>query len=150
MTFLRAPYNYDTNAASDEAGLECKDATRAQQSFKDECNINTILKRFGITGQLPNNVRMPMQGDFTEITDFKGAMNAIRQAQESFMEMPADVRKRFNNDPHEFVQFCNDEKNADEARKLGLVNPKAEPKPAEPLLVRIAGEPAAPPTPGGS
>lgn len=135
--FLRAPWNYDTMDASNEAGLDCQDPTLAQQNFRDECDINTIVKRFGITGQLPENVRMPTYGDFLQVNDFHSAMNAVAAAGEAFDAMPADVRARFNNDPGAFVDFCSDEANRAEAIKLGLVMPnQAEP----PLSSR--GEPA--------
>jgi len=123
--FLRTAYNYDTNEASDESGLACTDKSKTKQSFKDECDINTIVKRFGITGELPIGVRMPSYGDFTSVGNFHEAMNAIAQANESFDAMPAEIRARFHNDPAEFVEFCGNDNNIEEARKLGLV-PAAE------------------------
>lgn len=123
--FLRTPYNYDTMEASDASGLECPEPTLAQQNAKDECDINTIVRRFGLTGELPNNVRMPKYGDFTNVTTYHEAMNAVIAANESFMQLPADIRSRFNNDPGAFVDFCSDESNRGEAEKLGLVQPKA-------------------------
>ena len=44
-------------------------------------------------------------GDFTNIPDFHTAMNLVRQAQEEFVRIPADVRARFNNDPGRFMEF---------------------------------------------
>lgn len=126
---LRAPYNYDVDAASAEAALRCEDETRTQQHFAEECDINTIVRRFGLTGQLPTDVRQPVYGDYTGITDFQGAMQAVALARESFEQMPADVRARFQNDPAQFVEFCLDDKNADEARKLGLRKPLEAPQP---------------------
>lgn len=122
--FLRTPYNYDTNQASDESGLKCLDDSKAKQSFQEECDINTIVKRFGITGQLPEGVRAPTYGDFTNTFDFHTAMNAIASARESFDRMPAEVRARFNNDPGAFVDFCSNEDNLAEMEKMGLTNPK--------------------------
>lgn len=127
--FLRTAYNYDTNAASDESGLNCQDKTRAQQHFKAECDINTIVQRFGITGMAPTGVRMPTFGDFTGVSNFHEAANAIAQAREAFDTMPASIRSRFRNDPGEFVAFCSDEKNREEAVKLGLVPPPRLPDP---------------------
>lgn len=119
--FLRAMGNYDTMAASDESGLECKDKSLAKQNEKEEADINTIVKRFGITGQLPQNVRAPQYGDFTEVTDYHTAMNAVRNAEIAFMQMPADIRSRFENDPQAFLEFCSDPANLEEMRKMGLV-----------------------------
>lgn len=130
--FIRSAYNYDMNKAGDESALKCADATLAKQSFADECDINTIVRRFHLTGELPQNVRMPQYGDFTGINDFHTAVNAIALANEAFDKMPADIRARFHNEPGEFVAFCMDDKNRDEAVKMGLV-PPAPPKAPEPL-----------------
>lgn len=135
--FLRSQFNYDTMQASDECGLKCEDVSRAQQHQKEESDINTIVMRFGLTGELPSNVRMPQYGDFTGITDYQSALNAVKTAEMAFMTMPADIRSRFGNDPEKFVEFCLDDNNRAEAEKLGLVAPKSEPAPAG------AGTPAA-------
>lgn len=130
--FIRAPYNYDVDAASDEASLGDMGPTLTKQSFAEEVDINTIVKRFNLTGQLPEDVRMPTYADFEGIFTFQDAMDAIVSARESFDAMPAAVRLRFNNDPARFVDFCSDPSNLEEARKLGLAVPEAAPVKAEP------------------
>lgn len=137
MIFVRSPYNYDTDAASELSGLVCPEPTLTQQQFLEESNINTIAERFGLTGMLPVNQRAPQYGDFCGVNDFQSAMNAIRRAEESFMAMPALVRERFGHDPQQFLAFCEDPNNLEEARKLGLVTggpriPPQEPAPAPP------------------
>lgn len=128
--FLRSAYNYDMNAASDETGIACLDPSLAQQSAEEESNINTIVKRFGLTGTLPVGVRMPTYADFTGVFDFQSAANAIALAHEAFDEMPADVRSRFQNDPALFVDFCSDDRNRAEAERLGLVPVATRPEAA--------------------
>ena len=125
--FVRNPYNYDVEAASIETGLECLDESLALQSAAEEADINTIVRRFGLTGELPNNIRMPVSGDFENVPDFHTAMNLVRQAQEEFMRVPADIRARFANDPQLFMQFFEDDANREEAIKLGLVKPTSAP-----------------------
>lgn len=128
--FLRSAFNYDTMQASNESGLSCDDESLAQQSFKDECDINTIVRRFGLTGQLPGgDLNMPKSGDFTGLGDFHSAMNMVRRAQEGFLNVPADVRARFNNDPGALMSFLDDEANRDEAVRLGLVKAAFVPPP---------------------
>lgn len=131
--FLRTPYNYDTMEASNASGLECLDESLAQQHMKDDVDINVILKRFAVTGELPSGVRAPQYGDYEGVTDYHSAMNAVRAAGEAFMKMPADVRSRFNNDAGAFVDFCSNPENRDEAIKLGLIDlpaaPAADPAP---------------------
>lgn len=123
--FVRSAYNYDMDAASNESGLKCEDVSLAVQSSRDEVDINTIVRRFGLTGELPTDLRAPTFGDFVGINDYHSAMNAVARANEAFMEMPAEVRSRFGNDPQEFVAFCSDPANASEMAKLGLLSPAA-------------------------
>jgi phage internal scaffolding protein len=122
--FLRTPYNYDTNAASDESGVACEEPSLAQQHFKDECDINNILRQFNITGLLPEAPLSPRYGDFTGIGDYHSALNAVIAAQEQFDALPAQIRARFENDPENLINFLDDESNKDEAIKLGLIDAK--------------------------
>lgn len=123
--FVRSPYNYDVNAASDESGLKCLDKSLTVQSEAEDADINTIVERFGLTGQLPSNVRMPTSGDFTGVASYHDACNLAIAADEAFMQFPAEVRKRFNHDPAELMAFVEDAANRDEAIRLGLVVPPA-------------------------
>lgn len=107
--------------------LECKDPSLAQQNFKDEVDINYLLERFKVTGQLPQGVRLPSYGDFSGVSDYRSAMTAVLAAQDAFMRLPAELRSRFGNDPQAFLDFCSREENLPELRKLGLANPIAEP-----------------------
>ena len=139
--FFRTGYNYDAEAVSLETGLKCEDESLAVESAKEEADINTIVRRFGLTGELPDDVRMPQSGDFTGIPDFHTALNMVRATQEEFMRVPADIRDRFQNDPARLMSFLEDEGNRDEARRLGFLKP--EPVAAEPLSVRVVPDPPA-------
>jgi len=130
--FLRTPYNYDRNQVSDETGLKCLDKSLAQQQFTEECDINTIVERFHLTGEVPQLTELPSYGDFTGIFNYQTAMNAIVAARETFMTLPAKLRSRFNNDPEKFLEFCDDPENLPEARKLGLLKEPATPLPGTP------------------
>lgn len=121
-TFLRTPYNYDQDAASNESGLHCEDATLTQQHFKDECDINNILRQFNVTGLLPESTLSPRYGDFTGISDYHTALNRVIAAEDEFMALPAQIRSRFDNDPAKLIEFLENSENKDEAIKLGLVD----------------------------
>lgn len=147
--FLRTPYNYDMNAAGDEDAIFNTEPSLTKQSFAEEADINTILRRFNLTGQLPQNIRMPTYADFEDNITFHDAMNAIVLANTAFMTMPADIRARFHNSPAEFVDFCSDPNNLEEARRLGLVeatDPRATlPTPPAAPAPTTAPTPASPP-----
>ena len=124
--FLRTPYNYDTFAASNESGLHCEDATLAQQQFKDECDINNIMEKFGMTGLIPQSPLTANYGDFSGINDYHTALNAIIAAEEQFDALPANIRSRFENDPANLIDFMENPDNRNEAEKMGLIVPKNE------------------------
>lgn len=118
---VRSLYAYDVDAVSEATGLVCKDKSLTVQDQAEEADINVLVERFGVTGQIPQKVRMPTYGDFTGVNNYQDALNAIMEAERSFMQLPAKVRQRFNNDPQEFLDFCEDPANLEEAQKLGLV-----------------------------
>lgn len=124
---VRAPGQFDPDENSAANGLECLDPSRAVQSQAEEADINTIVRNFGITGRMPENVRVPEYGDFDLVSDYRSAIEAVRQAQQSFGMMPAEVRLKFNNDPQAFLDFCSDPANLPEMRKLGLAVPEVVP-----------------------
>ena len=123
--FLRTPYNYDRDAATNESGLACEEPSLAQQHFKDECDINNILRQFNITGLLPANPVSPRYGDFSGIGDYHTALNRVIAAQDEFESLPAQIRARFDNDPSKLIEFLDDENNRPEAESLGLVEKAA-------------------------
>lgn len=138
---LRTAFNFDQDANSREFGLVIPPDTVTQQQFAEECDINTIVARFGLTGKMPEVLHMPVSGDFTGVTDFHSAMNVVRQAQQEFMELPGEMRERFGNDPGKLLAFLNDDKNRAEAERLGLVNKPPEvhrdPVPAAPVVPEV-------------
>lgn len=91
------------------------------QSDLESSDINFIVRQYIKTGLVPYGLQIPEYADYTDApTDFQAAMNFVKAADDVFMEMPADIRSRFNHNPGEFMQFFNDPANQDEAIKLGL------------------------------
>lgn len=98
--------------------------SRAKQAFKDECDVNTIMRRFEQTGVIEHvNRYQGSYGDFTEVPEnYQAAVNQVIAAQDMFMSLPAKVRARFANDPGNFLAFVEDPNNADEMVSLGLAS----------------------------
>lgn len=119
--FLRTGYNYDADEASLVCGLECKDESLAQQHFKDETDINRIVKQFVATGMVNATTRQALDPQtFYDVMDYQSALEAVRAADEVFMQLPAELRERFDNDAAAFVDFASDPVNLSEIRALGL------------------------------
>lgn len=97
--------------------------SHVQQSMKDECDINKILAQYERTGVITHTAKgNPTYGDFLASADYQEGLNAILKANDMFMDLPAKVRKSFDNDPAKFLAFAQDEKNLPELQKLGLTN----------------------------
>jgi len=120
--YLRVPGSYDASEVSAACKPRTSGVSLAKQSFRDASDINVIVKRFGLTGQLPmGNPRVPMTGDFCDAPDFQTSLNLVLAARQSFERLPAKWRERFGHDPANFLAFVEDEKNHDEAVRLGLI-----------------------------
>jgi len=94
--------------------------TRTDQTQKDMCNINNIMKKYGKNINNVPPLQRGMTGDFSELPSYIDALNTINTARNSFDALPAVARKRFNNDPQEMIEFLKDPSNTNEAIKLGL------------------------------
>lgn len=126
----------DHSIASDETGLKCPEPTLTQQHDEHDANINNIVAMFLKTGELNTHSRPPLNTDFEGVNDFQDALNLIVEAKNAFMEQPAHVRARFNNDAAQFVDFCSNAENTAEMRKLGLLSKEA----MQAMDIRIAQE----------
>jgi phage internal scaffolding protein len=95
--------------------------TMAQQHFRKECDIREIIKRNDRTGIVEHvNRGIAQYADVSDVKDYKAALEMINTSMESFMGLPSDIRKLFDNDPGEFFEFATNPANGDEMVKLGL------------------------------
>ncbi len=103
--------------------------TMTQQHPKEECDINNIMKNFKDTGLIEHvNQHQGDYGDYSEVQDYQTSLNQVMEAQASFDSLPAEMRRRFDNDPGSFLAFVGDPANLEEMREMGLL--PAAPQPA--------------------
>lgn len=91
-----------------------------RQDAKDECDINQIVDKFQRTGVIDHRNKYEAKYGFADSNDLHQAMNLITEAQQMFDELPSKARKRFNNDPGQFLDFVQDPANINEMETLGL------------------------------
>ena len=121
-----------------------KKPSMTKQSFKKQCNINTIMSKYEKTGVLTHvNSKQPMYGDFSAIPDYRESLDKVIQAEESFLNLPAKLRDKFNHDPSEFMDFCLDPENRDQMIEMGLITPSEK----DQLEENVPQEKAPPPDP---
>lgn len=119
------PFTIDTDTHTLNHGLACKDESLTVQADAEQADINYIVKQFGVTKELPYGNSVPVYDDFSDApNDYHQALNFIRASDEAFMELPASLRSRFNNDAGSFLDFLASDNNYDEAISLGLVPPR--------------------------
>lgn len=121
MPKFRTAYDRDS-----VEGITFNDPSMAQQHFKDECDVNNILRKYESTGLVTHVANgTPSYGDFSSVLEFQQAQNILIEAQDAFEALPASLRKRFDNDPAVMLEFIENPDNREEAEKLGLVAKKA-------------------------
>lgn len=102
--------------------LICKDPSRTEQSHREECDINTLLKK-SMSGTTDSPVGLTY-GDFASIPDYQECVNRVIAAREDFESLSSDIRNFFQNNPANLIGFMNsldDPKNLEKAVELGLV-----------------------------
>jgi len=123
-----------------QAVIDEENENLTEQSHKKDCDINEIVDRYEKTGYIDPFIDKSggVYGDFTQYRDYQENLNTVVRAQEAFALLPAEVRKKFENNPVKLMQFMADDKNYDEAVQLNLLDPQK-------VQVRKTSKEASPP-----
>lgn len=145
---------YDSEPVSPRGLVFDPKKNRTKASFKDEADINSIMRRYNRTGILIDptlvRTRQPMYGDFSTSAGFRELQNQLASIRQTFEALPSDLRARLGNDPANLADYLADPENHEEAASLGLISKASEPdpsKPAEPVVEPKVATPVAPEPP---
>lgn len=114
---IRKPYDQSIPVRSTPVGK-----SMTKQSFAGETDINTIMKRYQKTGVLDHVAKH--KGDYSDLVpagDYHDHMNTIIAADEAFASLPSSIRRQFDNDPSQFLEFVDNPANQQEMVDLGLL-----------------------------
>ena len=116
------------------------DDGRTKQAFKDQCDINKILKKAQKTGSIAHLQKYPelVYGEFDGEFDLLTAHERIAKANQIFEDLPSEVRREFNNDALAFVNFAAKPEN--NARLAEILPAIAEPGSYFPNPVQRGGQ----------
>lgn len=104
-------------------GIEFTEPSRTKQSELDDSDINNIMARYALTGVAPAPHRgEPLYGDFSDVEDYQVSLNKVMAAEERFASLPSELRKKFDYNPQNMINFILDEKNREECINLGFIN----------------------------
>ena len=97
----------------DHPGIICNDPSLTQQHMAEECDINKIMERYERTGQIDrlNSVR-GFFGDVSQLydRDYATIQDMVCEVECNFMELPAETRRKFDNDPRKMMTWLADPK----------------------------------------
>ena len=98
----------------------------AKQEFKDDADLNSIMRKFQKTGAIDHakihqgsyGIASPMQ--------LHEAMNLVKKSESMFNELPSSIRNKFENNAEQFLDYVQNPDNAIEAKELGIsLSPEA-------------------------
>lgn len=93
-----------------------------KQSLAEALDVNNIIKRYNKTGILQQATNLEAQyGDITSM-DLRDALEMVNRADNTFMQVPSEIRAKFNNDAGAFIDFATNKDNLDQLREWGLAN----------------------------
>lgn len=155
QVFFKTPYNHDRDAESERTGLVCNDESLADQSFKEDADINVIMDRVKKGAEIP--ITLPEHfGDGTQIPDLLEAHTKIAENNRVFYNLDPRIREEFMNDPMRWmvqVRKDLDEANLDNLKRMGMdVSDLTVIAARKPPAAPQGGSPApgAPATPGAA
>lgn len=122
---VKSRYDYEAQKADNVGiGFDPKknknDRSLTNQADMDSADINKIMAQYEKTGLMPGLDRQPIYADVSSIPDYHTSLSAVRRAEQYMSAQPPSIRNRFQNDPQALLDFLKDEKNNEEAVKLGL------------------------------
>lgn len=107
---------------------------KTDQSKKNACDNNYIIAQYKKTGLMPEvKNKIAQYLDHTKTPDFITAHKIVSEARELFLALPAEVRKRLDNNPANMESFFKDPENIQFLLKHRILEEKKVPE-KEPLL----------------
>jgi len=121
---LDGPIVYNEFNRPPDPGIDfSKDEKITKDSFKDECDINNIIKRF-LRGETIPAFVPGVFADVSHYGDYREMRQQMREADEYFETLPAEIRERFNNSTAELLDAVADPNRKEELQQLGLFPPE--------------------------
>lgn len=130
--FFKTPYNHDTLRDAALGALVCAEGSSLTQvHLFEETEINGILRRFRITGELPIPPMPPIYRDIPARLDMAEMETLVSQGYAAFDALPQEQRNYFgsmNNYVHAVDEMVRTN-DLEGLRKLNLVPPEPQSDP---------------------
>lgn len=105
-----------------------RETRRTKSEFKDDTDINQIVAKYRRTGILPVSAHASAAryGDFSQIPDYAEMLLRVHAAEDLFNALPSIIRKKFDNNPQEFIKAVQSGSENELVERLGLVRELSE------------------------
>ena len=83
--------------------------SKTDQQYKDDTDVNRIMSRFKTTGQIAHLAKN--EGKFADVSNIQSlhqSLVTVREAEYAFAQLPAKVRKFFDNDMRNAEKYLAD------------------------------------------
>lgn len=95
---MHRPIRSQTDSLGDAESLRTQKVNdgedMARQEFKDESDINVLIRKFGVSSFAPRP-ELSLRPDTDYDLDLQSALHAVADAKAAWFGMPADVRKAY-------------------------------------------------------
>lgn len=118
----------NANRRGVDDGITNEEPSMTEQQFKEQCDINNIVKQYTLAGYRSQDFDMLGKQvmadasrfiDVSNVPTLQEAHTLMEEAKHSFVQnVPAKIREHFDNDPMKFWQHASKAQNVDEIRAL--------------------------------
>lgn len=130
----------------EETQLGFFDESLTEQHHKKMCDVHTIMNKYEQSGIVQHTSKYQgTYGDFVSAPEFQDAQNVIAKSSSMFESIPAEIREEFNNNPHEFLEFIQNDENREKMEKMGFTTDHLSPlpkAPQPPMKVEVVSTPS--------
>ena len=122
---------------------EPKGESLTQQHFAHEADVRNIIKQYDKTGLIANVQKgVARYGDYSEVNEYREALDLVNNANATFAELPAELREMFQNNAGKFLEFATNPENNEKMIQLGLKEAPVQEKKPTPAEITAAEPPA--------
>ena len=109
-------------------GISMSSENEVQQSAKEQCDINRIVRRYTPEELAAINIHglgdFDPEGKFLKFADYQTNMYTVADARSAFQNLPAEVRKHYKNDPVNLLAAI--ERKDESAYRFGFLEKERE------------------------
>ena len=111
-------------SARDRVQTEIIGESLTQQHFAHQQDVRNIISQYDKTGLIANVAKgVAKYGDYSEVNEYRESLDLVNNANDMFMQLPAEIREMFKNNAGVFFEFATNPENEDKMVKLGLREP---------------------------